>query len=120
MESPIKEKYNILKGVVGLFDTKLSAAVIVSLIITVFLLSNKVGSQQDEIGVLQDQKTALQSEMYERLISQMKGEVKDEVKKKTDTLQKVAQEQNSKVDTILEKANNTLNKLNENIPNKLR
>lgn len=107
MQDPIKEKYNIFKGVVGLFDTKLSATVIVSLIVAVVLLFNKVGVLQDKLNEQKD-------EMYERLISEMKGEVH----KQTDPIKKANARTNAKVDTILEKADSTLNKLINNIPKK--
>lgn len=116
MTDPLKEKYNILKGVVALFDTKLSATVIVTLIIAVVMLSNKVGSLQQQIN---DQK----GEMYERLISEMKGEVRKQIepiKRASNDVSAKVDSSTSKVDSITTKMSQTLKTINSNIKKSLK
>lgn len=112
MADPIKEKYNIFKGVVGLFDTKLSATVIVSLIIAVVLLFMQNRSLQNDRIQDNEKWRGREVAMYERILNSPKI---NNIKAVSDSNKKTIEESTSKLDTVLKSVKKTVNVINKNL-----
>lgn len=87
MDSPIKEKYNIFKGLVGLFDTKLSAAITVTLILT--NIAQFIMYQRK------------QEQLYSMVIEEVRRQVPNEVKQQVAPIKQATKESGMKIDTAV-------------------
>lgn len=100
MQDGLKEKYNIFKGVVGLFESKLGSTLIVTLLLTVFGLFIENRSLHKTIDNNKDK-------MYEMVI--------EEVRKQTLPVKQSQKEVSEKIDTMRKDINGTLIELNKQV-----
>ncbi len=107
MSDLLKERYNIFKGVVALFDTKLSASVLVTLLLFNLIQFYQVKDLNKTINSDKDK-------MYKMVIEEVRKQVAP-IKAVADSNKVTVDESSSKLDTMIDNVKNTLESVNNKI-----
>ena len=103
-----KEKLSLFRGIVSLFDTKLSASIIVVLIIWVWSLTNKNSVLENKLRQDNEKWREREVAMYERILNSPKLV-------KMEKAAEAQQESSSRLDTVLNSVKSTLKTVNNSL-----
>lgn len=106
MESPIKERWNIFKDLVGLFDNKSTATFTALLVLLCAFLFYRNGVLGDENKEIKDRADAKTDRLYGMVIDEVRrqvpGAVGNEVNKQTKEIRLKMDTAASKLDTAVQ------------------